>query len=181
YNSIGFKLGKHRFGESDYFDTNSGLLSRAKMAGLSGELEYERRHRATQSLTLTLGHYHDSVDLKNVCCSDARFSATYLLITPKYFVDLRPFEWYIGGGVGYYYFRREIEFGLGLGGDHLTANVGGLHAVSGIRLPMGPNLAAILEARYAVAMVRNADRFGDSLNVGGVNYAVGLSWVVPGL
>ncbi|MBI3610562.1 MAG: S8 family serine peptidase [Nitrospirae bacterium] len=176
FHSIGLKLGYHRYDTSKYFDTNSGLLSRNDLSGLSGELEYQWRWREEYGLTVTTGRYAQEADLKNVCCQRISFSTAYVLITPTRYATLRfwkPVQWYIGGGIGYYYFKRKLH---GLIEDRLTDNLAGIHAVIGLEWPVMQQFSILTEARYAVANVKSADAFDDSLNVGGFNYSLGLSW-----
>ncbi|MBI3811942.1 MAG: S8 family serine peptidase [Nitrospirae bacterium] len=172
--SLGLKIGYHRYDKSEYLDTNSGLVSRGDLAGLSEELEYEWRWREDAGLSVTAGRYHSRTDLKNVCCNSLEFSTNYLLITPKHYSSIQEWmEWYIGGGIGYYNFSREIH---GLLEDRLSANVLGIHAVIGLDWPVLPWISVFTETRYALAKVKSADHFNDALDVGGLNYSFGLRW-----
>jgi subtilisin family serine protease len=171
--SFGVKFGYHRYDRSEYFDTNSGLLSRSNLAGLSEELEYDWRWRGNASLSVTAGRYRSRSDLRNVCCSSLSFSTNYLLMTPKYYTRIKFLEWYIGGGVGYYAFTREFH---GLLKDRLSANVAGIHAVLGLQWPILRRVLIYTEARYALAKVKHADVFNDALDVGGLNYSFGVRW-----
>ncbi len=172
--SLGLKIGYHRYDHSEYLDTNSGLVSRGNLAGLSEELEYDWRWREDDSLSVTAGRYRSRADLKNVCCNSLAFATNYLLVTPKHYSSIKKWvEWYIGGGIGYYNFTREIH---GLLDDHLSARLLGIHAVTGLDWPVLPRISIFTEARYALAKVKHADVFGDALDVGGLNYSFGLSW-----
>jgi opacity protein-like surface antigen len=82
-------------------------------------------------------------------------------------------EGYLGGGIGFYHFTREVS---GTVQDHLSSNVLGLHALAGIEAPLIKRFSVFLEARYAVAKVKSADPFDDSLDVGGMNYSLGIRW-----
>jgi len=181
--SLALKVGYHRYNSSDYFDSNSGLVSPGDLAGLSGELEYDWRWEREKSLTVTAGQYRSETDFKNVCCGSLQFSTQYLLLTPKYHFAIRlrpqknpaeePLEGYLGGGIGFYHFTREVS---GTVQDHLSSNVLGLHALAGIEAPLIKRFSVFLEARYAVAKVKSADPFDDSLDVGGMNYSLGIRW-----
>jgi hypothetical protein len=181
--SLGVKAGYHRYNSSDYFDTNSGLVSPGDLAGMSEELEYDWRWEKDKSLTVTAGQYRSETDLKNICCGSLQFSTQYLLLTPKYHVPIRlrppknpakdTLEGYLGGGIGFYHFTRKVS---GVIQDNLSSNVMGLHAVVGIETPLIKRFWVFLEARYAVAKVKSADPFDDSLDVGGLNYSLGFRW-----
>lgn len=171
--SLSVKFGYHRYDRSEYFDTNSGLLSRGHLAGLSQELEYDWRWRENASLSVTAGRYRSRTDLKNVCCSSVRFLTNYLLVTPRYYTRIYFLEWYIGGGVGYYTFAREFH---GLLNDRLSENVAGIHAVLGLQWPVLRRFSIFSEVRYALAKVKHADVFNDALDVGGLNYSFGFRW-----
>ncbi len=177
--SLGLKIGHHRYDRSEYLDTNSGLLSRSDLAGLSNELEYDWRWREDASLSVTAGRTRSRTDLKDICCSRLEFSTNYLLFTPKHYSTLEwlpPVEWYIGGGVGYYNFTREIH---GLFSDHLSEHLLGIHAVIGLNWPVLPQISIFTETRHALAKVKSADVFGDALDVGGLNYSFGVSYRFP--
>ena len=174
--SLGVKLGHHRYDRSEYLDTNSGLVPRSDLAGLSTELEYDWRWRDDAGLSVTAGRYHSRTDLKDICCSSVEFSTNYLLLTPKHYSPIKPMEWYIGGGVGFYDFKREIH---GLLSDHLSARLLGIHGVIGLSWPVLPRVSVFTEARYALAKVKSADLFGDALDVGGLNYSLGVAWRFP--
>jgi subtilisin family serine protease len=176
--SLALKMGHHRYDHSEYLDTNSGFLSRSDLAGLSGEMEYDWRWKEDASLSVTAGRYRSRTDLKNVCCGTASFSTNYLLFTPKYYSSIGPLEWYVGGGIGYYSFKRTIRWDavLDLGADRLSANLAGIHAVIGLNWPVLPRLSIFTEARYALAKVKSADDFNDALDVGGLNYSLGISY-----
>jgi len=171
--SLGLKIGHHRYDQSDYLDSNSGLISRGDLAGLSKELEYDWQWRKEDSLSVTAGRYHSRTDLKNICCDSLEFSTTYLLFTPKHYWSTNWVEWYIGGGIGYYDFRREIH---GFLKDHLAAHLLGIHAVAGLSWPVLSPISIFTEARYALAKVKSADDFDDALDVGGLNYMAGVRW-----
>ncbi|MEK6683124.1 MAG: hypothetical protein AABY46_00510, partial [Nitrospirota bacterium] len=48
--------------------------------------------------------------------------------------------------------------------------------VIGLTWPVLPRLSILTEARYALAKVKSADDFNDALNVGGLNYSLGISY-----
>ncbi len=171
--SLALKVGYHRYDQSEYLDTNSGLVSQGNLSGRSEEIEYDRRWRGDASLAVTAGRYHSRTDLKDICCSSMDFSTNYLLFTPKYYSSIEPVEWYIGAGAGYYNFIRQVH---GLLSDRLSANVFGIHAVVGLNWPVLPRISVFTEARYALAKVKSADPFNDALDVGGLNYSLGLSY-----
>jgi hypothetical protein len=172
--SLGLKIGHHRYDDSEYLDTNSGLVSRGDLAGLSEELEYDWRWREDDSLSVTAGRYHSRTDLKDVCCNSLEFSTNYLLFTPKHYSSIKKWmEWYVGGGVGYYNFTREIH---GLLEGRLSANVLGIHVLIGLDWPVLPRISIFTEARYALAKVKSADDFNDALDVGGLDYSFGVRW-----
>jgi len=176
--SLAMKFGYHRFNESDYLDTNSGLVSRNDLAGPALELEYDLRWRTDASLSVTAGRYGSEADFKNMCCNSLRMTTDYLLLTPKHYGRFMHAEWYVGGGIGYYFFTRDIQ---GLIDDHFSANVLGIHAVAGLALPVYRRVSVFTEARYALAKVKDADPFGDSLDIGGLFYFVGASWHFSGI
>ncbi|MBI3597072.1 MAG: S8 family serine peptidase [Nitrospirae bacterium] len=179
--SLALKLGYHRYSQSDYLDTNSGLISRNDLAGWSEELEYDWQWRKDISLSVTAGRYQSDTDLKNLCCDRLKFTTMYLLLTPKYHSSIGSkdhssvgsLEWYVGGGVGYYHFSRKIN---GLIEDNLSANLLGLHAVIGLEWLVLKRVSVFTEARYALAKVKSADAFDDALDVGGLNYSLGVRW-----
>jgi len=174
--SLGLKFGYHRYDASEYLDTNSGWISRNDLAGLSGELEYGWRWREEAGLSVTAGLYHSRTDLKNVCCGRISFATNYLLLTPKHYSLFHAVEWYVGGGIGFYNFKREVH---GLIGDRTSANTLGLHAVIGLDWPVLKRFSLSTEIRYALAKVSHADRLNDALDVGGLTYSLGVSWRFP--
>jgi subtilisin family serine protease/opacity protein-like surface antigen len=176
--SLAAKFGYHRYNESDYLDTNSGLVSRNDLAGPAVEMEYDWRWRKDASLSVTAGRYESEADFKNVCCNSLRMTTDYLLLTPKHYGRFRSLEWYMGGGIGYYSFTRDIQ---GLINDHFSANTIGFHAVAGLAWPVLRRFSVFTEARYALAKVKDADSFGDSLDIGGLFYFIGASWRFSGI
>ncbi|HUK57063.1 MAG TPA: S8 family peptidase [Nitrospiria bacterium] len=181
--SLALKLGYHRYAPSDYLHTNSGLISRNDLAGFSGEIEYDRRWRENDSLSVTAGHIQSDADLKNLCCGRIQFSTFYLLVTPKLYSSIyltpkphSPFgtlEGYVGGGVGYYHVARKVD---GVIQDNLSQNLLGLHAVLGLEWPARQRVTLFTEGRYALARVKSADAFDDALDVGGLNFSFGVRW-----
>ncbi|MBI3995858.1 MAG: S8 family serine peptidase [Nitrospirae bacterium] len=171
--SLALKVGHHRYVQSEYLDTNSGLIARGDLAGLSGELEYDWRWKEDAGLSVSAGRYHADTDLKNVCCSSVEFSTRYLLLTTKYHAYIKPVEWYLGAGVGFYDFTRRVH---GFLEEDLSARVVGVHGVIGLQWTLFRPVTIFSEARYALAKVKHADALNDALDVGGLNYFLGIRW-----
>ncbi|HEY5648181.1 MAG TPA: S8 family serine peptidase [Nitrospiria bacterium] len=179
YHLISLKTGHHRFHDSDFFENNGGLVSKSDLASAPLELEYERRIGKTLGIAGTLGRYSKKADLITVCCADISVSTVYLLGSGKYYPDLGGIgflEFYIGGGGGLYIYRQELG---GFLSHDLSGSTVGLHLLAGIRIPVHQRFALFSEFRYALAKIESADRFDNEIDVGGINYLFGISWVLP--
>lgn len=180
-NQFSFKFGLHYYPDSDYFGSNSAYFNESDLSGAAVELAYDYLwlypDYPNTNLELAVGHYDGQADFQTICCSNVNFSTYYALLSVKYRFEpsrLAPFYWYLGTGVGYYMFEREVTV-LGQH-DNFSENVFGSHFLLGAGWPLTQNLGLFTEARYAFAKIKSADALDDDLAIGGLTVSVGVSW-----
>ncbi|HUJ78870.1 MAG TPA: S8 family peptidase, partial [Nitrospiria bacterium] len=181
---LSLKLGVHQYPDSNYFDSNSVYFDQNDLSSLAVELAYDYlwlypKYPST-SVGLDVGYYDGQTSFHSICCGSVDFSTIYTLITLKYKQTpsfLSPAYWYVGAGVGEYFFSRDVtETGVS---SHFNEHVFGSHYLLGVGWPLTQRLSFFTEARYAIAKTKSANGLNDSLGVGGLTAFVGLSWQFP--
>jgi Outer membrane protein beta-barrel domain len=178
---LSFKFGFHQYPDSDYFSSNSAYFNESDLSSAAVELEYDYLwlypDYTNTSLGLAVGYYDGQTAYQTICCSDVSFSTLYTLLSLKYKFEpsrLAPLYWYVGTGVGYYLFDRDVTV-LGVR-DHFSQNVFGGHFLLGAGWPISPRLRFFTEARYAFAKIKSANELNDALGIGGATFSMGVSW-----
>jgi subtilisin family serine protease len=185
--AVAAKIGYHLYPVSEYFDTNAGFFDKEDFAGTSIELDYGYRWNDRASLSLALGYYNGLSDIDKICCAEVTFSTFYFLVTPRYHfirpgwgmmrpdsvIGNLPLDTYVGAGVGTYYFKLKQR---GIITDTVSAYPIGVHVLFGLDWTLTRHFSAVTQLRYALARVKSANPFDDSLNIGGMNFSIGLAY-----
>lgn len=180
--ALTLKTGLHLYRNSDFFDSNAAFFDQKDLTSLAAELEYDYLWYSPSTLGLAIGYYDGRTDFETICCSEVAFSTLYALLTLKYHFKLKPvtlkrLKLYVGPGMGYYLFNREIKV-LDVRND-LSEKIFGFHYLLGARLFLSPRVSLLVEARYTSAVIRSANELDDELNIGGWTTFFGLSWQFP--
>ena len=179
---LSLKMGFHIYRSSDYFNANDAFFDQSDLTSLARELEYDYLWFPPSTLSLAVGYFGGKTDFKTICCSQVDFQNRYFMTTLKFHimpVKLKPFEFYIGPGVGYNHFNRRIT--VLNGSDNFSQAVFDLHAVAGVLVRLNTRLSILLESRYSSAKIKKADALDDSLNIGGLTTFAGVAWQYPDL
>jgi peptidoglycan-associated lipoprotein len=177
---ITLKMGVHLYRSSEYFDTNSEFFEPQDLTSLSEELEYDYLWFSPSTISIAVGQYGGKTDFKTICCSQVEFRNRYLMTTLKFHfkpVKLKPFEFYLGPGLGYNRFDRKITVSNST--DNFSHGVFDIHFVAGAQVRLNTRLSILLESRYSSAKLKDADPLGDTLNIGGLTTYVGVAWRFP--
>jgi hypothetical protein len=178
---LSLKLGVHFYPDSDYFSSNAAYFNEKDLTSAAIELEYDYRYLypdyPNTSLGLAVGYYDGQTDFQTICCSSVSFSTLYTLLTLKFKFEpsrVAPLYWYVGTGMGYYFFDRQATV-LGVT-NNFSQDVFGSHFLVGVGWPLNPYLGIFTEARYAIAKIQSADKLDDQLQIGGLTVSAGVSW-----
>ncbi len=127
---------------SGLYTFTDGLKDATLDTGFAGEVAYGRYLHPNIILEIATAYYHDGVN-KGYGNS---IKAEPILLTLKAVYPLEPFEFYAGGGGGFY-FTKFHGMVNGVVGDK-SDNVYGAHAVAGIQYALSSRFFVGLEGKY---------------------------------
>ncbi len=183
---LSFKGGLHTSPGSAYFRRNFPRFDSGALWGPSAEIELD--YFATPHVIVgnSIGFNHGSTLFGDGGVNRRMtFFVPYYLLTGKYrwkttFGNTEAFT-DLGAGIGVYHFNNGISpsGGLSPGVAFRKSNFTALgeHVMIEFGFPMSSNLAFLMEFRYSMVPVNDVNTLGDTLNLGGDNWFIGLVWI----
>jgi hypothetical protein len=183
---LSVKGGLHTSPGSAYFRRNFPRFDSGALWGPSAEAELDYLVTPSVIIGNSVGVNYGSTRFGDAGV-DRRltFFVPYYILTGKYrwntvFGSTKAFT-DVGAGVGVYHFKNDISPQGGVSPDvafrKSSFNAIGEHVMIEFGFPFSKNLAFLMEFRYSMVMVNKVNIPGDSLNLGGDNWFVGLVWI----